>query len=78
MGICDTDRNANIMQANNNFQYPERPSFRCTYDVKEDNSYIQIINGRDEDNKYLTKETETKIKILNNGKIENLGLKKKI
>ena len=53
----------------------EKSSFTCTYNVIKDNSYVQIISGIYNNN--LNKEIETKVKILNNGKIENLCLKKK-
>ena len=91
MGICDSffnvkkphnpnrkNPNANI---NNNVTNNILPiidkniSFICTYDVKNINDDIQIINNKD--GNYINREIESKIKILNNGKKEKLVLKKK-
>ena len=47
---------------------------KCTYEIT-DNSYTQIINNTD--GSEVNKEIEAKIKILNNGKEENLIFKKK-
>ena len=56
-------------------------SFRCTYDIKDINDNIQIINDRlfDESlEKYLiNKEIKSKVKILNGDKKEELIFKKK-
>jgi len=49
-------------------------SFRCIYDVKDENE-IQIINDRYED--LINEEIQSKIKILNDDKKEDLILKKK-
>jgi len=54
----------------------EKPSFRCTYDIKDNNTPIQIINCRE--GNLINKEIEEKIKILNNCKKEKLCLKKKL
>ena len=54
----------------------EKSSFTCTYNVIKDNSYVQIISGIYNNN--LNKEIATKVKILKNGKIENLCLKKNL
>ena len=50
-------------------------SFSCTYEVNVINNDIQIINNRF--GKYINKEIETKIKILNKGQKEKLVYKKK-
>ena len=92
MGICDScgpvnkphnpnreNPNANINNNVANIFSPtidKNTSFICTYNVKNINDDIQIIN-----NKYgncLNREIESKIKILNNGKKEKLVLKKKL
>ena len=49
-------------------------SFRCIYDVKDENEK-QIINDRYED--IINEEIQSKIKILNNNKKEELIFKKK-
>ena len=49
-------------------------SFTCTYDIKDIFAYTQIINNRS--GIYVNKEIESKIKILNRGKIEKLTLTK--
>ena len=46
----------------------------CTYDIKEENADIQIINDRYEN--FINEEIELKIKILNGKKIEKLNFKK--
>jgi len=48
-------------------------SFRCSYDIKNDDD-IQIIN--DQSDKKINEEIKSKIKILNHGKIEKLIFKK--
>ena len=48
---------------------------KCVYEIK-DNNYIQIINNTNEKDD-VNKEIESKIKILNNDKIEKLIFKKK-
>ena len=53
---------------NNNISY-----IKCTYEIK-DNNYIQIINNRDKED--VNEEIESKIKIWNNAKKENLIFKK--
>ena len=57
-----------INKINNNISY-----IKCTYEIK-DNNYIQIINNRDLE--YVNEEIESKVKIWNNGKKENLIFKK--
>ena len=47
---------------------------KCTYDIKNYN-YTQIINNTN--GKYINNEIESKIKILNNGAIEELVFQKK-
>ena len=61
MGICESkgnkeQQNTNIVNSNhhtgqaliNNAQLVQKeiPSFRCTYDIEDNNSCIQIINNR--------------------------------
>ena len=90
MGICESkgnkeQQNTNIVNSNhhtgqaliNNVQLVQKeiPSFRCTYDIEDNNSSIQIINNREVN--LINKEIEEKIKILNNGKKEKLYLEKK-
>ena len=90
MGICESkgnkeQQNTNIVNSNhhtgqaliNNVQLVQKeiPSFRCTYDIEDNNSPIQIINNREVN--LINKEIEVKIKILNNGKKEKLCLEKK-
>ena len=50
-------------------------SFRCTYEVKDINEDIHIINNKV--GMKINEEIESKIKILNNGQKEKLILKKK-
>ena len=50
-------------------------SFRCTYEVKDIDNDIQIINNTN--GKYINDEIKEKITILNNGQKENLEMKKK-
>ena len=57
-----------IINKINNISY-----IKCTYEIK-DNNYIQIINNRG--NTGVNKEIESKVKIWNNGKKENLIFKK--
>ena len=52
------------------------PNFRCTYNIKNINAYTQIINNGYEGT--VNDEIELKIKIIQDGKIQNLTLKKKI
>ena len=47
-----------------------RPNFRCTYEIKENIDYIQIINNKIDN--FINEEILLKIKILNNGKKEKL------
>ena len=90
MGICESkgnkeQQNTNIVNSNhhtgqaliNNAQLVQKeiPSFRCIYDIEDNNSPIQIINNREVN--LINKEIEVKIKILNNGKKEKLYLEKK-
>ena len=90
MGICESkgnkeQQNTNIVNSNhhtgqaliNNAQLVQKeiPSFRCTYDIEDNNSSIQIINNRGVN--LINKEIEEKIKILNIGKKEKLCLEKK-
>ena len=58
-----------IINKINNVSY-----IKCTYEIK-DNNYIQIINNRYLD--IINEEIESKVKIWNNGKKENLIFKKK-
>ena len=67
---------------NSNLNYQNRPngqnnqiSFRCTYMVKDDNEYIQLINYRYQN--FTNQEILDKIKILNVNKKEELILQKK-
>ena len=48
---------------------------KCIYEIKDNNNYIQIINNRGET--IINEEIESKVKIWNNGKKENLIFKKK-
>ena len=48
--------------------------YKCTYDIKDIDNEIQIMNNRGE--KYINGDIESKIKILNNGKKEKLVFKK--
>ena len=57
-----------IINKINNISY-----IKCTYEIK-DNNYIQIINNRYLD--IINEEIESKVKIWNNGKKENLIFKK--
>ena len=50
---------------------------KCTYEILDTNTFVQIINYKRETPKIFNKEIESKIKIYNNGKKENLTLKKK-
>ena len=50
------------------------PYIKCTYDIK-DNNLVQIANDRGE--KYINEEIISKIKILNDNKIEPLVFQKK-
>ena len=50
-------------------------SFRCIYDIKNNNNETQIINNKYEE--YINEDIESKIKILNDNKKENLIFKKK-
>ena len=70
--------NLNIRQNeinDENSKVDKNISFRCTYEVKDINEDIQIINNTNE--KFINEEIESKIKILNNGQKEKLVLKKK-
>ena len=49
--------------------------FRCTYDIKKINVYTQIINNSYKTN--VNEEIEAKVKIMKNGKKENLIFKEK-
>ena len=60
-----------INKINKNISY-----IKCTYEIKDnDNNYIQLINNRGI--KDVNDEIESKVKIWNNGKKENLIFKKK-
>ena len=48
--------------------------YKCTYDIKDIDNEIQIMNNKGE--KYINGDIESKIKILNNGKKEKLVFKK--
>ena len=48
---------------------------KCTYEIKDNNNYIQIINNRGIKN--VNEEIESKVKILNGDKKEKLIFKKK-
>ena len=50
-------------------------SFKCIYEIK-DNNEIQILNYRNEDN--INEDIKSKIKIVNNNKIEDLIYKKNL
>ena len=50
-------------------------SFKCTYDIKECNKSIQILNNTSKGE--INKEIEKKIKILENDEIQNIYLTKK-
>ena len=73
MGVIDDCNNCND-KCDDLFLMDEVSLIKCTYEIK-DNDYIQIINNRDTKN--VNKEIETKIKILNNGKKEQIIFKKK-
>ena len=64
-----------IQKQNNCLEKTNFVSFRCTYDIK-DNNEIQIINNRFNDD--INEEIIEKIKILNGNQKEELLLKKKI
>ena len=52
-----------------------KPCIKCTYEIKNTNVFIQIINNRGE--KYINDEIESKVKILNGDKEESLIFQKK-
>ena len=71
METFDASQTTDIKQKENN----GISHIRCTYDVKDITSEIQIMNYRSEN--YTNEEIGSKIKILNDGKKEELIFKKK-
>jgi hypothetical protein len=69
MGNCDSLCESNKPNYLRGISYIE-----CTYDIKDIDNEIQIMNNRGE--KYINGDIESKIKILNNGKKEKLVFKK--
>ena len=73
MGICESMNNSSSFSNNNNDN--NQVSFRCFYDVKNKNEEMQIINYKC--NNKINEEIESKIKILNKNKKEEIIFTKK-